>query len=116
MPDDLYIQYQNADSGGAIVPCSDYWLSPSIWLSGDAIDASTAKAADNPADPAAGAFENLLNVKVHSKSPNEKTVHVQVWPSNYLIAAAPAGMLPGVPLIGFTSSVDGVRKGAPGQV
>jgi hypothetical protein len=110
MPDDLFIQYQSADTGGAIVPCSDYWLSPSIWLSGDAVDASTARA------DAAGSRENLINVRVHSTSPNEKTVQVQVWPCNYLIAAAPGGKLPGVPLSGFTGEIPSVRQGVPGQV
>lgn len=110
MPDDLYIQYRNGDSGSAIVPCSDYWVSPSIWLSGAAVDAGTARA------DASGSHDNFVNVKVHSRSRSPKTVHVQIWPCNFLIAAAPAGRLPRVPLSGFIGEIAGVADGSPGEV
>jgi hypothetical protein len=112
MAGDLYIKYQNGDDGTRpINPCTNFWASPSVWLS----DSN-----GNGINEAKVGSDNIINVQVDSKSATAKSgVKVQVWVCDFTLG----GVGPAAALIsgssggpaGRTGSVStGVSSNAPG--
>jgi hypothetical protein len=100
MAGDLYIKYQTADTGARpIAPCTDFWNSPSVWLTDD-------KGAGIP--EAKVGKVNVINVQVDSKSTAGKSnVKVQVWVCDYTLGGVgPAAVL----LSGSAGSSSGMTK------
>ena len=116
MANDLFIKYTEPDAGNPITPCTDYWTSPSLWLSdppgesGNVVDAGTARVGRRC----------MINVRVSSKSGTPKApTRVQLWVCNFTIAVGPAGSVrslnPANPPAGKIITVNpGPSSAAPG--
>jgi hypothetical protein len=97
----LVIRYNNADTGARpIDPCTNFWLSPDMWLEGG-VDAATAKVG----------VPNTVKVRVTNNSTAPITsVNVQVWVCNYTLGISPSSGIPSAgganPMTGFVNSID----------
>jgi hypothetical protein len=105
----LFIKYQPGDTGvRPINPCTGYWASPSLWLTGG-IDAGTAKV---------GVVNTIHAVVDNMASGQQKTgVKVQVWVCNFTIGVGPGAVTPSSPggASGSTRTIGTIAAGASGE-
>lgn len=97
---DLLIKTTTSDTGERpLVPCTDYWRSPSVWLDGG-VDQATAKVG----------VPNTINVRVHNISANDiADVNVEAWVCDYTVGVGPSGGIPSaggsLPMTGFIATI-----------
>jgi hypothetical protein len=106
----LFIKYRQDDTGiRPIKPCADFWVSPSLWLTGG-LDATTAKVG----------VVNTIHAVVDNMTdaPQKTGVRVQVWVCNFTIGVGPAAVTPSSPggASGSIRTIGAVDAGAGGEV
>jgi hypothetical protein len=105
----LFIKYQSGDAGvRPINPCTGFWVSPSLWLTGG-IDATTAQV---------GVVNTIHAVVDNMASGQEKTgVRVQVWVCDFTIGVGPAAVTASSPggAAGTIRTIGTVLAGASGE-
>src|SRR4051794_5134152 len=105
----LFIKFRANDTGTRpINPCTGFWESPSLWLTGG-FDASTAKV---------DVVNTIHAVVDNMASGQEKTgVRVQVWVCNYTIGVGPGGVTPSSPggASGSIRTIGTIAAGASGE-